>query len=285
MARFPIAYVGLLWAITLTHPVLAADHFTPTTGLQYLKAASESVTSCDVSYRVEFKRSLVSVLDESTHERKVRRPLPGEVFLPETNTYRMICDRGKYRYESLDSVTGNIEWICVIIGSDWRYKEFNGRSGPSFTIRQKTMPPGGSWRDYREFLGTHFSDYLLHQMLSDRSSLRTIQDQEGKIILEADPEPDRHISGRLNGYRVVMNPKLGLMVEELVEIYKGLPKRKNEIIEWHPFAKGSFAPVRMRATGYQAADRELPGEVFCTYELLVDVSRSSWNRPINPSLF
>jgi len=285
MARFSTAMIGLLWAATFIRPASGTDELPPAVGLQYLKAASEIVATCDVAYRVEISWNLVAVKDDSTGVIKMRRHFPSEVSRRETYLYRLISDREKYRYELFNPGSGKLEAVCVIIKADWRYKEFVGRTGPSFTVRQKTSPPGGSWRDYREFLGTHFSEYPLHHLLSERNAIRASRDHEGRVILEVDPEPDRLISGSLNGYRVVMNPKRGLMAEELVGYYKGLPEHKNEVIEWHEFAKGAFAPVKMRITSYQPANREFPGQVYCVHDMIVDVSRSSWNRPVDPGLF
>jgi hypothetical protein len=265
--------VGVCWAITMSGLAICADRLTQIDGLQYLKAAGEVVSSCDVSYEVRISWNLKSSYDESTGKTKFRQHLPGEVSPPRTYRYRFIFDRGKYRYELIDPSSGKMDGICVIVKSEWRYKEFVGRSGPSFTVRQRTSPPGGGWKDYREFLGTHFSDYPLHQLLSVRNSLNVSRDEMGRVILETVPEPDREISGRLNGYRVVLNPKHGLMVEELIENYGGIPKRKSEVVDWHEYAKG------------QPTYKELAGEVYCVYDLDVDVSRSSWNRPVDPSLF
>jgi hypothetical protein len=103
--------------------------------------------------------------------------------------------------------------------------------------------------------------------------------------LHVEPEPDRPVSARFFGYRLILDPARSLMAKEMAKIFKGQSVFRSETLEWLPLEKGVHAPIRARITTHFEPEMQFAGALYSEYEFLVNVVRSTWNRPIDPGVF
>lgn len=255
-------------------------------GLAYLRASKQVIRACDVWYEVRVTQHLKAVaIDETSRKVTFRRATDAERQKPVISLHRFVMDGDRRRFDEYDHMTRKPNTICVISRTEWTCKDYTSRAGPTLTVKRAADPPGGYARDYRELLTTHFQRGELVPILEERQSTRFVRTRDGEVVIVADAEPDRPVSSRWTGYRVVLDPRRALMAREKQAYEKGQVVYKTEVHGWHERAAGVHAPIRGTSTGYCRPGEQFGGEIRSVYEFIIDVSRSTWNQPIDPGVF
>lgn len=275
-----VVTLGIVGQITFLWPCRADSPLSSETALKWLDAASHSIRTCDVFYRVEFSYFMTNEgMNPPTQLRKLE---PNEPRKTRTKSFRFVQGQDKQRFDVFSELYQKPESTWVAVSGVAKKKMYKR---PSFSVTYRPQAPCGPGEDYRDSLGEIYSGHNLLRVLRSRKSIRAVTEDDGKVNLQVDAEDEpRIIAGRL-GFKVALDPAHGLMPVKLEESEKGKVHLVTEVLEWKELGAGVFAPVRIRSTMFQRLAHQFPGELYCTADIVVEKERSTWNQLLDQSLF
>ncbi len=267
--------------------------------LGLLDGALQSITSFDV--RVDCSRKFL-LKTEAVQElspgkkrlivkdiRKLRSGEQPQIF---KKKYRQIFQEGKGRVEVLDVDGKKTAEITIYDGES--QKSYRPAQKEALICHTITRLIEEGW-DYREAYQTVYGDFGILTCFRERKYNTTVRedpDSPSLVVLESPPDPNAHnkISYQQEGFRVFLDKNRGFLpaILESIKIIKGRPftYRRLTVEEWKDLGGKVWVPVRARIQFYQQnPDFPTFGEVDSDGEMVVDLARSSWNKPLADSNF
>ncbi len=272
----------------------------PDDAIRLLEGAVQTIDSFDVQVDLTTRILMQSEMlkdryvDENGRKRaalfRSRKLRPNEAPVIQRQRIRQVYQQGKGRIEFLGS-SGNLDQVFAYDGElaksrDVKSAEASIRKPPLSVIIQ-----GG---DYRESYKSLIGRLSLLKCLQDRRSRDCVlvtgpTDNSPLLTVEAQPLPKPWSSDMdLHewGFRVRLDPRHGMLpaMIELDQPINGRPHlyRRTTVNEWKSLGNGVWVPVRVTSEIFvlDVDNRELFGQVGNEIVLVVDVSRSSWNKKI-----
>jgi hypothetical protein len=259
----------------------AGSTSTPSAGAiaeKFLTDLSSRIVSYDVTYDVEWRHFFEWKIEKNraTHGRLLTTPTRRML------RFRHLYQAGQYRVDTLDPASGEVIESCVgTLSGDARI--LNQREGRA-SITRPQLEVFSNSTDYRvPFL--HAFGRLPHWLIvRERAAQVTpLPDGARPTELKIAPLLGNNVSLGQFGFRLFIDHEAGVVWKESITRSNNgasVPYSDHEIVEWKRLPGGASVPTKIVSIDYATAP-EFVGVKMSEFLLTVDVTRSTWNEPLD----
>jgi hypothetical protein len=291
MPRNSILVIWTLLVISSFSPsrVRAAEPVSAAEAMDLLEGSVNGIKSFDVKLEV-VKRTFI-VREDSPKDKKEQ--IAKLVAAPQVSRekYRQAFRPGKGRVDLLSGTEGMTSPPHQLVFDQESAKLWRRDSRRADITAATFLTPGPFGTYYRESYATLVGSRSLLACLRQRQNVK-LSMSDGKVVLDASPEPGSNIHYPTWGIKVTVDPRYGFLpaiVEVTNQRLKGDEPAlafRREVTRWK-MASGVWVPTGLKCTTFGDDPRRAGffKEVLNEIEMTVDEENSSWNKEIPEDVF